>query len=39
MGQLTAVVRTAYGGDKCRDMEFKAFRLADIPCEDYWEIR
>lgn len=30
--------RNCLWGDKCRDMEFKAYRLADIPCEDYWGI-
>lgn len=25
-------------GDKCRDVKVKAYRLADIPCDDYWEI-
>lgn len=30
--------RNCLWGDKCIDMEFKEYRLADIPCDDYWEI-
>ena len=37
-GTITRSCKDCLWGDKCRDMEHKAFSLADIPCEDYWEI-